>query len=69
MTSEDVMEIAARVIAPYAIDVQDVAWFSIYEVAQRLTDTFDDAHERDGLRGCSSPATPAIPTAPRPVRA
>src|SRR6201995_6143953 len=49
MTSEDVMAIAARVIAPYAIDVHDVAWFSIYEVAQRLTDTFDDAHERDGL--------------------
>ena len=26
------MAIAARVIAPYIIDVQDVAWFSIYEV-------------------------------------
>ncbi|HTU98807.1 MAG TPA: FAD-dependent monooxygenase [Solirubrobacteraceae bacterium] len=49
MTSQDVMAIAARVIAPYRIDVHDVAWFSIYEVAQRLTDTFDDARDRDGL--------------------
>jgi phenol 2-monooxygenase (NADPH) len=49
MTSEDVMAIAARVIAPYRIEVQDVAWFSIYEVAQRLTDAFDDARDREGL--------------------
>jgi phenol 2-monooxygenase len=49
MTSEDVMAVAARVIAPYTIDVREVVWFSIYEIAQRLTDAFDDAAERDGL--------------------
>lgn len=43
MTSEDVIEVAAGVLQPYTIDVKSVAWFSIYEVAQRLTDTFDDA--------------------------
>ena len=48
MTSEDVMEVAARVLAPYTIEVREVAWFSIYEVAQRLTDTFDDAGQQDG---------------------
>lgn len=49
MTSQDVTAVAARVLAPYTLDVKQVAWFSIYEVAQRLTDVFDDAHDRDGL--------------------
>jgi phenol 2-monooxygenase (NADPH) len=49
MTSEDVMEVAARVLAPYTIEVKQVAWFSIYEVAQRLTDAFDDATDREGM--------------------
>ena len=49
LRSEDVMEVAARVLAPYTIAVEQVAWFSIYEVAQRLTDAFDDAADRDGL--------------------
>jgi phenol 2-monooxygenase len=49
MNSEDVMEVAARVLAPYTIEVKQVAWFSIYEVAQRLTDAFDDATDREGM--------------------
>lgn len=48
MSSEDVMKVAARVFAPYTIDVRQVGWFSIYEVAQRLTETFD-AKDRDGV--------------------
>ncbi|MGH2890523.1 MAG: FAD-dependent monooxygenase [Solirubrobacteraceae bacterium] len=49
MSSEDVMEVAGRVLAPYTVDVRQVAWFSIYEVAQRLSDAFDDASARGGL--------------------
>ena len=49
MSSDDVMEVAARVLAPYTVEVKQVAWFSIYEVAQRLTDAFDDATRREGL--------------------
>ena len=49
MTSEDVMEVAARVLFPYTVAVKQVVWFSIYEVAQRLTEVFDDAASRDGL--------------------
>ena len=49
MSSEDVMEVAARVLAPYTVEVKQVAWFSIYEVAQRLTDAFDDATDRGAL--------------------
>jgi phenol 2-monooxygenase len=49
MSSEDVMEVAARVLAPYIIEVKQVAWFSIYEVAQRVTDAFDDARDGEGM--------------------
>ena len=48
MSSADVMDVAARVLAPYTVEVKQVAWFSIYEVAQRLTDVFDDAAGREG---------------------
>jgi phenol 2-monooxygenase len=46
MTVEQVVAVANRVWAPYALDVCEVAWFSIYEVAQRLTDRFDDGREQ-----------------------
>ena len=42
MTSEQVVAIANRVLHPYTLEVKDVAWFSVYEVGQRLTDGFDD---------------------------
>ena len=41
-TSEQVIAIARRVLHPYTLDVKEIAWFSIYEVGQRLTDKFDD---------------------------
>ena len=31
-----------RILAPYTLDVRDVAWWSVYEIGQRLTDRFDD---------------------------
>ncbi|HEX7380771.1 MAG TPA: FAD-dependent monooxygenase [Nevskiaceae bacterium] len=39
---EEVVEIANRVFHPYTFKVAETAWFSIYEVAQRCTDAFDD---------------------------
>ncbi|MER7798395.1 FAD-dependent monooxygenase [Microbacterium sp. NPDC096154] len=42
MTAEQVADAARAVLAPYTLDVKDVAWFSIYEVGQRVTDKFDD---------------------------
>lgn len=41
-TQQDVIEAAQRVLHPYTLDVRDVAWFSIYEVGQRVADGFDD---------------------------
>ncbi|MGH8110933.1 MAG: FAD-dependent monooxygenase [Rhodanobacteraceae bacterium] len=46
LTAESVVGIANRVLHPYHLDVRETAWFSIYEVAQGLTDAFDDAAGR-----------------------
>jgi phenol 2-monooxygenase (NADPH) len=48
-TSVDhIIETAQRILHPYTLDVKEVAWFSVYEVGQRLTDRFDDAIAPDG---------------------
>ena len=48
VTLEDVVGAAQRVLRPYKFEVKEVAWWSVYEVGQRLTDHFDDAaHGRD----------------------
>jgi len=31
-----------RILAPYTLDMKEVAWWSVYEIGQRLTDRFDD---------------------------
>ena len=31
-----------RILAPYTLEVKEVAWWSVYEIGQRLTDRFDD---------------------------
>jgi phenol 2-monooxygenase (NADPH) len=38
MQPEDVIAIANSVLHPYTLEVKEVAWFSIYEVGQRLAD-------------------------------
>lgn len=40
---DDVIAKANDIMSPYSIDVRNVAWNSIYEVAHRLTDRFDNA--------------------------
>jgi len=42
VTSEQVVAVARRGLHPYTLEVQEIAWFSVYEVGQRLTDKFDD---------------------------
>ncbi len=34
---------AQAILAPYALDAKEVAWWSAYEIGQRVCDTFDDA--------------------------
>jgi len=41
-TFDEVLAQANRILSPYTLDVRSVAWFSVYEVAHRLADAFDD---------------------------
>jgi phenol 2-monooxygenase len=50
-TPDDVIAVVRRVLHPYTLDVREIAWFSVYEVGQRLTDRFDDVpHDLVGRR-------------------
>lgn len=39
---EAMIETANRILHPYSLDVKQVTWWSVYEVAHRITDGFDD---------------------------
>jgi phenol 2-monooxygenase len=41
-TIEQIIAKANQILSPYSLDVKNVAWHSVYEVAHRLTDKFDD---------------------------
>ncbi|MDP9999348.1 FAD-binding monooxygenase [Pseudarthrobacter sulfonivorans] len=41
-TIEQIIHKANAILHPYSLDVRNVAWHSVYEVAHRLTDRFDD---------------------------
>jgi len=41
-TIEQIIAKANQILTPYSLDVKNVAWHSVYEVAHRLTDRFDD---------------------------
>ena len=45
LTVDHVIEAARRAFRPYAFDVKEVAWWSVYEIGQRLCDRFDDVPE------------------------
>lgn len=47
ITEQDLIAKARRIFAPYTLDVKEVAWWSVYEIGQRLTDKFDDVPEED----------------------
>lgn len=49
-TVEQLTAIANGILHPYSIDVKSVAWSSVYEVGQRLTDRFDDGSDDEPER-------------------
>jgi len=42
LKAEDVIAKAQKIMHPYKLDVKEVAWWSIYEVGQRIAERFDD---------------------------
>ncbi|MDP2609113.1 MULTISPECIES: FAD-dependent monooxygenase [unclassified Oceanobacter] len=43
MTADVLIAGANRIMQPYTIDVKEVAWWSVYEIGQRITTAFDDS--------------------------
>lgn len=46
---DDVIAAARRVMHPYQLDVREVAWWSVYEIGQRMCDRFDDVPDAERL--------------------
>jgi phenol 2-monooxygenase len=42
ITIDHLIAAAGRILHPYTIEVKEVAWWSVYEIGQRITDKFDD---------------------------
>lgn len=42
ITADQLIAAAQRILHPYSLDVKEVAWWSVYEIGQRLCDKFDD---------------------------
>ncbi|UTW04262.1 FAD-dependent monooxygenase [Amphritea atlantica] len=42
LTVDDIIAKAKLIMKPYQLDVKEVAWWSIYEVGQRVAESFDD---------------------------
>jgi phenol 2-monooxygenase len=45
-TADRLIAAAQRILHPYALEVKEVAWWSVYEIGQRLCDKFDDVPEQ-----------------------
>jgi len=45
LTVDRLIAAAQRVLHPHKLDVREVAWWSVYEIGQRLCDKFDDVPE------------------------
>lgn len=45
MTIDVLINAAKRILKPYTLDVKEVAWWSVYEIGQRLTTAFDDSEK------------------------
>jgi len=52
-TQHSIIEAAQRILHPYTLEVKDIAWWSVYEVGQRVADRFDDVLPAE--RGTRSP--------------
>ncbi|HZV10102.1 MAG TPA: FAD-dependent monooxygenase, partial [Novosphingobium sp.] len=42
---EEIVAAANKVLHPYTLEVKEVAWWSVYEIGQRMCDRFDDVPE------------------------
>ncbi len=43
ITQDRLVAAARRILHPYSLEVKEIAWWSVYEIGQRLCDRFDDS--------------------------
>jgi phenol 2-monooxygenase len=53
ITQDQLIAAAQRILHPYVLDVKEVAWWSVYEIGQRICDKFDDVPA--GEEACQAP--------------
>jgi phenol 2-monooxygenase len=49
ITPDHLVATARRVLHPYTLEVKEIAWWSVYEIGQRLCDKFDDVPEDEDV--------------------
>ena len=47
ITVDHLIAAAQRVLRPYSLDVKEVAWWSVYEIGQRISNHYDDVAGRE----------------------
>ena len=47
VTVSDLIAKARRILHPHTLEVKEIAWWSVYEIGQRLSEKFDDVPEAD----------------------
>src|SRR5262249_12464615 len=47
ITIDGLIAAAQRILRPFTLEVKEVAWWSVYEIGQRLCDKFDDLPEEE----------------------
>ncbi|WP_145145219.1 FAD-binding monooxygenase [Roseomonas gilardii] len=47
ITIDDLIAAAQRILSPHRLEVKEVAWWSVYEIGQRMCEHFDDVPERE----------------------
>jgi phenol 2-monooxygenase len=47
ITVDHLIAATQRILKPYSFEVKEVAWWSVYEIGQRLCDKFDDVPEHE----------------------
>ena len=50
ITPDDLIAAARRILHPYTLEVKEIAWWSVYEIGQRLCDKFDDVAAGEAAR-------------------
>ena len=46
VTPDRLIAAARRILNPYTLEVKEIAWWSVYEIGQRLCDSFDDLPQK-----------------------